>query len=203
MGLQIVGHPGSNFVRTVRMVAHEKGISYDSVPELPRSSMIRELHPLGQIPVMRHGDLDLFESAAIARYLDTAFDGPPLIPPEPEAAAVVNQWISFVQTSVDRLIMRQYVVEYLFHKDADGAVVRDEIDRAVRRFPKMYGILDQAVAGGFLGNAAFTMADCFLAPILASSRRYPEAAEALTASPALAGYFERISERASFRATKP
>ena len=30
--------------------------------------------------------------------------------------------------------MRNYVVEYAFHKDDDGNVVRTKIDRALKRF---------------------------------------------------------------------
>ena len=65
--------------------------------------------------------------------------------------------------------MRRYVVEYAFHKDKDGNVVRDVIDKTVRRLPKMYAFLDAAVAPGYLGGDNFTMADCFLAPIQASA----------------------------------
>ncbi len=39
-------------------------------------------------------------------------------------------------TGVGQLTLRQYVVQYLFNKDADGHVVRTEIDKAEKRFPK-------------------------------------------------------------------
>jgi glutathione S-transferase len=37
----------------------------------------------GLIPVMRHGDFALFESKAIATYIDMTFSGPKLIPRPP------------------------------------------------------------------------------------------------------------------------
>lgn len=201
MALEIIGFPRSNFVRTVRMLAREKGVAYEHVPELPHSDVVKALHPLGQIPVMRHDGVALFESAAIARYIDAVFDGPKLIPEDPKAAAVVNQWASFVQTAVDRLILRQYVVEYLFHKDDDGNVVRDEIDKAIKRFPKMFGVLDKATEGGFLAGDGFTMADCFLMPILGGAQMFPEGKEAFEASPNLKAYFETHAKRPSFADT--
>jgi len=78
--LQIIGTALSNFVRTARMAAREKGVSYELVEVMPRSDQAREIHPGGMIPGLRHGDRTLFESRAITRYIDEAFDGPPLMP---------------------------------------------------------------------------------------------------------------------------
>ncbi|PPR17427.1 MAG: hypothetical protein CFH40_02633, partial [Alphaproteobacteria bacterium MarineAlpha10_Bin3] len=152
MDLEIIGIPRSNFVRTVRMAAHEKGVAYTLNPAMVHSKEVKAIHPLGLVPAMRHDGLELAESQAIARYIDTAFDGPPLVPLDPRAAAPVNQWVSMVAASVDQLLMRRYVVEYAFHKDDDGNVVRDVIDKSVKRFPGMFAMLDNAVAGGFLGG---------------------------------------------------
>ena len=97
--------------------------------------------------------------------------------------------------------MRLYVVEYVVHKDEDGNVVRDVIDKTVRRLPKMYAFLDAAVAPGYLGRNDFTMADCFLAPILASAQRFPEGQENMANSQNLLSYFATMSDRDSFENT--
>ena len=185
MSLEIIGFPRSNFVRAVRMAAHEKGVDYALAEARRHSDEVKAIHPLGLIPVMRHGELVLGESQAIARYIDGGFDGPDLIPSAPAKAAAVNQWIAITAGSVDQLLMRRYVVEYAFHKDDDGNVVRTEIDKAIKRFPEMFQMLDNAVAGGYLGTTSFTLADCFLPPILASARNFPEAREHLDGTSAL------------------
>ena len=95
MPLEIIGHPRSNFVRAVRMVALEKGVQHEHTPELPHSDVIKTLHPMGQIPAMGHEGLELFESMAIARYIDEVFDGPKMVPDEPSKAAKIVQWSSF------------------------------------------------------------------------------------------------------------
>ncbi len=201
MTLQIIGHPRSNFVRAVRMVAEEEGVPYENIAEMPHSDAVKAINPFGMIPVMRDDGLELAESQAIARYIDTAFDGPPLIPREPKAAAPINRWVSAVNTQVDQLLMRRYVVEYAFHKDEQGNVVRDEIDKAIKRFPKMFAILEEAIAPGYLGSAEFSMADCFLVPILHATQNFPEGKEALHASTALNAYYGKLAERPSFLAT--
>ncbi|MDP6705315.1 MAG: glutathione S-transferase family protein [Alphaproteobacteria bacterium] len=201
MTLEIIGFPRSNFVRTVRMAAQEKGVAYELNPAMPHSDEVKAIHPLGLIPVMRHDGLELAESQAIARYIDTAFEGPPLIPTEPKAAAPVNQWISLAAGAVDQLFMRNYVVEYAFHKDEDGNVVRTKIDRALKRFPRMFAILEAAVAPGYLGTDSFSLADCFLVPILAALQNFPEGEEQFAASEPLKGYFDRVASRPSFADT--
>jgi len=203
MALEIIGIPQSNFVRTVRMAAQEKGVDYELVPEPPHSAPVKSIHPFGLVPVMRHDGLALAESQAIARYIDTAFDGPALIPTEPRAAAPVNQWMSLVASAVDQLIMRRYVVQYIFNKDADGNVVRTEIDQAVKRFPRLFEKLANAVGDGHLAGPDFSMADCFLVPMLAALQRFPEGEAQFEDSTAVKDYFYRVAERPSFAATAP
>ncbi len=198
MALEIIGFPRSNFVRTVRMAAREKGVPYEHIPAMPHSDEVKAINPLGLIPVMRHDGLELVESHAIAKYIDTAFDGPALVPTDPRKAAPINRWISTVNTSVDQLLIRRYVVEYAFHKDAEGNVVRDVIDKSVKHLPKMFALLEGGVGEGYLGGDAFSLADCFVMPILAAVRNFPEGRENMENCPDLTAYFTKLSERPSF-----
>jgi glutathione S-transferase len=68
--IQIIGVPQSNYVWVVRMACEEKGVPYDLVPARPHSPEVDAIHPLGKIPAMRHGDIALCESKAIASYID-------------------------------------------------------------------------------------------------------------------------------------
>lgn len=201
MTLEIIGFPRSNFVRAVRMVAEEKGVAYELAAETPHSDAVKAINPTGKIPAMRHDGLEISESLAIAAYIDDAFDGPKLAPEDPKGAAKVNQWTAFVATEVDQLLMRNYVVEYAFHKDTDGNVVRTKIDKAIKRFPKMFGMIEASLADGYLGGDSFTMADCFLAPILNAASNFPEGKAAIEASTAISAYMAKMNQRPSFQAT--
>ena len=88
--LEIIGVPQSNYVWAVRMVCEEKGVAYDYKPERPHSPAVDAIHPFGKVPVMRHGDLELCESKAIATYIDRVFDGPKVIPDDAKRAAQVE-----------------------------------------------------------------------------------------------------------------
>ena len=74
--ITLYGFPPSSYTWTARMVAEEKGISHDLEPIEFGSDALKALHPFGKIPIMTHGDLTLYETAAICRYIDEAFDGP-------------------------------------------------------------------------------------------------------------------------------
>ena len=66
--IQIYGVPPSPFTRATRLAAREKGVEYELVPTRPGETA--PLNPLGKIPMMKHGDFTLYESPAIARYID-------------------------------------------------------------------------------------------------------------------------------------
>lgn len=202
--IEIIGIAQSNFVRTVRMAAHEKGVPYDLTEAMAHTDPVKELHPGGLIPAMRHGGKTLFESRAITRYIDEAFDGEPLTPREPFAAAQTEQWISFVGTSIDNSIVRRLIGAYFFSKNPDKSPDRAAIDAVKDRIAHHIQTLDKQVAKtGFLGGDRFTLADMYLMPILGISRLVPESKAALDASPNLLAYYEKHKTRPSFADTAP
>ena len=165
--LQILGVPQSNFVWVVRMACAEKGVPYDLVPVRPHTPEIDAVNPFGRIPGMRHGDLELFESKAIATYIDRAFGGPKLIPDDPAAAAKVEQWVSLINTQFDPVMVRGYLLSYFFPGTPDGSPDRAKIDAAVPAMRKQAEVLDRAVAKtGYLAGAGFSLADIGDYPLL-------------------------------------
>ena len=119
--LQIIGAPQSNYVCVTRIACREKGVPYTLVPARPHSPEVDAIHPFGKIPVMRHGDVTLSESRAICYYIDHAFDGPPLAPRDPVLGARAEEWISLVNTHIDPLLVRQYLLAHLFPGTPDGS----------------------------------------------------------------------------------
>src|SRR6202162_2867726 len=110
------------------MVCEEKGIEYVLTERPLHAAEIFAIHPFGKMPVLRHGDVTLFESKAIATYLDRAFPGPELIPSAPRLAGLTEQWVSLVNTLMDRTLIRTYLMAYIAPKTADGAPDREAIE---------------------------------------------------------------------------
>jgi len=61
---EIIGSARSTYTRVVRMVCEEKRIDYDLTECALGAPELRAIHPLGKMPVLRHGDVKLFESKA-------------------------------------------------------------------------------------------------------------------------------------------
>jgi glutathione S-transferase len=202
--LEIIGFPQSTFVRVARMACEEKGIPYELKPVPPHSPEVKAIHPFGKIPAMRHGDLELCESRAIAGYLDRSFDGPKLIPDDPRKAAEVEQWVSIINTAIDPVMIRAYVLGYIFPKGADGKPDRKAIDEAVDKMRTQVDVLDRRVADtGHLAGNGFTLADIDLMPILFYVRQFPEGGELVKGARSLQAYYARHAERPSFKNTMP
>ena len=201
---EIIGSISSTYTRVICMVCEEKGIAYTLTKTLLNAPELLALHPLGKMPVLRHGDFVLFESKAIATYLDRSFGGPQLIPSDPRLAGLTEQWVSFVNTAVDHSLIRTYLYAYIAAMRAGTPPDRGIIDTALVNVRKQMGILDQAVAKtGYLVGDQLTLADLNLLPILDRVRLAPEGADILKNSVHLARYFETHAARPSFQRTIP
>jgi glutathione S-transferase len=202
--IQIIGAPFSSYVWVVRMACEEKGVAYDLVPARMHSPEVSAVHPFGKIPIMRHGDIALCESKAIATYIDRAFPGPRLIPDDACGAAEVEQWVSLVNTTIDPCLIRTYVLSYLNPKGAGGSPDRAAIDAVLPTMQKQIDVLDKAVARtGYLVGEDFTLADIYVMPMLTVVQRPPEGAELVQAASNLFAYFTRHAERKSYQESLP
>jgi glutathione S-transferase len=202
--LELIGDARSNFVWTCRMALTEKGVPYRLTSVMPHTPGVQAIHPLGKIPVMRHGAVALAESRAICGYVERAFDGPALIPADAAQAGAIEQWISIVNTSIDPVWMRQYFAAYVFPGTADGAPNRPVIEAALPKMEQQFSVMDRAVARtGYLAGEAFALADMYFTPVLYYMRWAPESAAMLAANAHLKSYLERNLARPCVQATIP
>ena len=201
---EIIGSAQSSYTRVVRMVCEEKGIDYTLTEAELGSPEVFAIHPFGRMPVLRHGDFTLFESKAIATYLDRAFPGPELIPSDPRLAALTEQWVSLVNTMMDPTLVRTYLLAYAFPRTADGKPDRAAIDLIVPKVREQLALLDTTVAAtGYLVSDRFTLADIYVLPMLYYLKRLPESGQMLEPSTPLGRYLETHAARPSFMRTVP
>src|ERR1700675_24425 len=144
---EIIGSSRSTYTRVVCMVCEEKGIDYALSEAMLGAPEIRAIHPFGKMPVLRHGDVELFESKAIATYLDRSFPAPFVFPSDPRLVALAEQWVSLVNTVIDRTLIRTYLYAYIAPKTLDGKPDRAAIEAVMPAVREQLGILDRAVAG--------------------------------------------------------
>ena len=97
------GFDGSTYVRTVKMVLAEKGVTdFKQVPlnvlkGEPKTPEHRERHPFGKVPVLDHDGMRILETTAIARYLNDVLPGKSLIPSSPKDRARMDMIIGLIE----------------------------------------------------------------------------------------------------------
>src|SRR5207237_63036 len=93
--ITLFGFPRSVYVQMAGLVLTHKEVPYafhDLETEMNTPSHLA-LHPFERVPILRHGDFTVYETAAIVAYVDDAFDGAKLTPGDPQMRAHMNQWI--------------------------------------------------------------------------------------------------------------
>ena len=202
------GYRLSVYNRIAAIVLREKGVAYEReevdpfAPNLPVD--FRQRHPFGRVPVLSHDGFDIYETTAIARYVDAIFDGPSLVPTEPKALARMAQVVSIVDSYAYRAMVRQVFAHRVFRPLEGERADEGEIAAGLEASHTVLGALDRIAAEGrVLEGEHVTLADCHLAPMLAYFVQAPEGAEALSLHAALTDWWEAISDRPSVRATDP
>src|SRR5690606_15983913 len=111
----LFGADYSVYVGISRFALHEKGVDYELIPidifALDKvASYYAERQPFGKIPAFEHDGFRLYETGAITRYIDEAFQGSPLQPSTPKLRARVNQIISIADNYIyPQLVWGMYV----------------------------------------------------------------------------------------------
>ncbi|KAK6127402.1 hypothetical protein DH2020_038862 [Rehmannia glutinosa] len=99
MAIKVHGNPLSPAAQRVLLCLAEKDIEYEFVyVDLATGQQKKEpfisINPFGQIPAFEDGDLKLFESRAITKYIAYAYadKGTPLLVEDPKKMALIQVW---------------------------------------------------------------------------------------------------------------
>lgn len=194
----LLGDARSSYTRTARIGLAEKGIRYAFESCAPHSVEILQVHAFGRVPAFRDGDVKLFETSAILRYVEEAFPGPTLLPKNIRDRAIAEQWVSAINAYMYDAMVRRYILQYVFKKD-DRAV----IEGAVKDMEKQLAALERAYVRPFLAGQQPTLPDYFLAPIVGYLEMFPESKALLARCPRLMQAHAAIKERQSWKETQP
>jgi glutathione S-transferase len=198
-GLIFHSMEGSSYLWSVMQIAHEKGVPYELKVLALGSPEHLKLHPFGKMPVMQHGDVFLYESLAIAHYIDWAFVGPALQPADALGQAHVLRWISIVNAYVFPVMNRFFkerVVKPAWGFERDDAF----IESAIAPLELQMRLIDEAVSsGGYLVGDRLSLADCFLFPNLLFFTRTAEGRRMVAQSKGVAEWLARMCARGSYR----
>jgi glutathione S-transferase len=202
------GYRYSVYNRIARVVLHEKGVVYQTEEIDPFAASVPEdylkRHPFGRVPVLSHGEFDVYETSAIAQYVNAAFEGPELMPTEAETLARVAQVVSIVDSYGYLPMVRQVFAHRVFRPAIGEVGDEAEITAGIDASHTVLGALNNiAKEGRAFDGQNFTIADCHLAPMIAYFVQAREGAGALADHKELADWWATVSQRESLQATKP
>lgn len=170
--IEIFGVAASR-ARRVLWVAEECGLEYELRTVRPNTEEARDpaflaINPNGRVPAMRHGELVLFESAAIAQYLARLAPDAGLLPTDAGELARHDQWMFWLNAELEQPLWTlakhtNRLPEELRCVDI-GPACHFEFQRHV-------AVLGDALEGReFLVGDTFTVADAFAAHTLLWAR---------------------------------
>lgn len=127
------------FAQRSRIALMEKGVKVQLI-EIDlgnKPDWFSRISPYGKVPVLKHGEIRVYESAIINEYLEETFPAPPLMPEPPDLRAQVRMWIDYCNT--------QYIPD--FYK----LLLTQEQDERDRLREKLIGHLKFIEHEGFAG----------------------------------------------------
>lgn len=196
--MKLYDFPFSPNCRKVRAVAYEVGapleyVRVDLLQGEQRGPAFLARNPNGRVPVLEDGDLVLWESVAISRYLAA---GTALVPSGRRAAAEVDRWLAWqlahLGPAMSKVAFERVVKKLLRIGPPDAAVV----EAASAEFAAMTAILDGALAGKEHVAGALSIADFALA---AHYSLAPACGLSVAAFPAVEAWLGRVLARDSMR----
>jgi glutathione S-transferase len=203
----LYGAAYSVYTRIARLAFEEKGVPYRLVETDifasggPLPEYLRR-HPFGRIPALDHDGFVLYETAAIARYVDEAFPGPHLQPATAGARSRMTQIISLLDSYGYRPMVWDVYVERVSAGDEGRIPDEARIATGIARSAIVLVELEKIIGAqaSLMGNDV-TLADLHAAPMIAYFRIAPEGAEILSRHARLAAWWEGMNQRPSMRRT--
>ncbi len=198
--LKLFGNPVSTCTRKVLMTLNETQTPFDFVvidftkgehkqpPHLARQ-------PFGQVPALDDDGFKMYESRAMARYIDAKAGGP-LTPKDPQGRARMEQWIS-----VETENFSSHAMKFIYHSVFKREQPPEVLAKAGAALDVAYATLEQRLTEApYLAGETFSIADYCYAPYLEYLAVTPAAAK-IDAYPHMKKWWAAVRERPAWRKT--
>jgi glutathione S-transferase len=154
----------------------------------------RAMNPNGLIPVLQDGDITMFESNAIVRYLAARYGEGRLRPRAPRELALAEQWMEWQQTTLGPLVSTIFMNRV---RSPPEKADRTALAAAEGKLIGVLGIADARLAQSpWFAGADFTMGDivagCLVWRLMQVEMEKPEV-------PHIRRWFEALQERPAYR----
>ena len=202
--MRILGKASSINVRKVLWTASELGIAFEredwgSGFRSTREPEFLALNPNAMVPVLVDGDVVLWESNTICRYLANRHGDGRLLPAEALARAKVEQWMDWQATELNN------AWRYAFMGLLRGSPAHQDpvqIAAGIAGWNRQMGLIERhlATSGDYVAGGTFSLADVVLG---LSAHRWRKTPMERPDYPAVAAWMARLDARPAARAWLP
>lgn len=196
--ITIYGRATSSNVQLVMWAIGELGLTHERLDYGHRyggtdTPEYRAMHPLGRVPAMKDGDLVMFESGAITRYLCEKHGAAPFWPERLEDRARLDVWCELVKATIAPMWAQPIFWSLLKFAPGEGGETVQAAAEAIK--PHMQALDARIGDGPWLAGEDFTFADLWTGHIL---YRYHVLKFDKATTPNLDAYYERLTQRPAF-----
>lgn len=192
--LEVLGRATSGNVQKVLFLLEELGVPYkrhDYGKTFEGTTLTAEykaLNPTQKVPTLRDGDLHVWESHTILRYIANVQDASALYPRDPAERSQVERWMDWTLASLN--------VAYLAGFKEVKLPPEAQTEAATKLLTAELSLLDEHLAGKtWVAGEAFSLADICLAPLVRRCLKFPHKKPELTQ---LRQWMARIEQRPAF-----
>jgi glutathione S-transferase len=201
MTITLWGRASSANVQKVRWALAELGLAYEHVPLGGRYGGNKTpdylaMNPNGLVPTLRDGELTLWESHAIVRYLVGAYGVGALWPEDTKARALVDQWADWTATTFQPAWLDVF---WSFVRTPEPQRDAGRVAKTVAETERCLGLMDgQLAKTQFLAGEVLTYAD-----IVAGAAMYRWTTMEIEREPHpnVERWHKQLRERQAFRET--
>ena len=190
----VYGLPESVYCAIVMLVLKHKNVPYqlhtvdvfDSTV-LPEEYLAR--HPFGKIPVLHHGDFELYETRAIIRYIDDYWPEPPLQPHIVRDRASMEQIISILDSYAYKAMVWDVYVQIMRGLEGDQRTITHGLSQSEIC---LRAITELQCNDQFLVGSSLSLADSYAYPMVKYLSLVEQACELLLNFPSISAWFESM-----------
>ncbi|HEY1227662.1 MAG TPA: glutathione S-transferase [Ramlibacter sp.] len=197
--MKVLGKSTSINVRKVLWTCDELGLAVDNEQwgagfQPTDTPQFLALNPNAMVPVLVDGEVVLWESNTICRYLAGRYGGAALLPADPARRALVEQWMDWQATELNnawRYAFMALVRGSPAHRDPDA------IEASIANWNRHMAILDRQLerTGAYVCGDEFTLADVVLG---LSVNRWAMTPFDHPALQAVHAYYDRLAGRPAY-----
>jgi len=200
----------SPFVRKVKVALAEKGLAYEQQSILPTLLLnatncsvpekFAKTSPLGKIPAINDGEVNVSDSAVICAYLERAYPTQNKLYPECNEKYARVLWFEnfadnvFAEIAYKKIFMQLFIIPHVLQGVEDKEMVETAKSKEL---PRLFDFLESSLQGKWIIGDDFSVADIALVTHFISLKQVDVLVDE-TQWPKLHAYIERVLTRSSF-----